>query len=657
MRPKGPRTMFDHLFKSLAIGRVTLPNRVCFLAHRTNFAKRGRLTDRHVAYYGRRAQGECGLIIVGEFSIHPGDRPWEPMIEAYPTEVVEDYRKLTRAVHTFETPVFAQLCHHGFQSSGAVSRRAIWGPSAISDIAFGETAKPLEPEDMEEIINAFSHAAALAREGGFDGLEIDMGPESLLRQFLSPISNLRQDEYGGSLENRMCFPIEIINGVRKRAGEDFTVGIRLCVDERFWGGITIEESLLTGKRFEETGKVDFINTSVGTYYNLHLSMASMHTPLGFTIEAAEQIKKSINLPVIAGHQINTPKMADEILKRGQADAVGLIRNLICDPDTPRKAREGRTEEIRYCVRENEGCIGRINQSRTLSCIQNPIVGHEPLMREEGPISKPSKKRVMILGGGPAGLEAARVASERGHDVTLYERGERIGGQVNLAEKGSGRQEIAGIILYQGHMLKRLEVPVITGVEVTLELVLEINPDAVIVATGSKPRLRPVPGDYGSPTVLNVREVLKGQFPVGEKVLFIDEDGGHHATATVEFLADQGKNVDMVTSALFIGMRLAPIGDLYLTRQRLLQKRVTFTTDVTVDSIEGTRIKARHIHTNEPILFDGYDTVILDMGDEADAPLYFQLKGLVKELYRAGDCVAPRGIGTAILEGRRSGERL
>lgn len=189
--------MFDHLFNPLMMGKVALPNRICFLAHRTHFAGGGRLDDRHVAYYRRRAQGGCGLIIMGDLSIHPNDRPWEAMIAAYDPGVVQGYQMLTGAVHEFETPIFAQLNHHGFQSSGAITRHAVWGPSAISDIAFGETAKPMETEDMAVVIKAFSRAAGLARDGGFDGVEVDMGPESLLRQFLSPLSNLRQDEYGG----------------------------------------------------------------------------------------------------------------------------------------------------------------------------------------------------------------------------------------------------------------------------------------------------------------------------------------------------------------------------------------------------------------------------------------------------------------------------
>jgi mycofactocin system FadH/OYE family oxidoreductase 2 len=648
--------MFDYLFKPLNLRDLILPNRICLLAQRTNFARKGRLNDRHIAYYRRRAQGGCGLIILGELAIHAGDRPWEAMIEAYKPDVVDDYRRLTAAVHEFDTRIFAQLNHHGFQSSGAITREAVWGPSAISDIVFGETAKAMESEDMATVVKAFVRAAELAREGGFDGLEIDMGPESLLRQFLSPLSNHRQDEYGDSLENRMRLPIEVIDATRKAVGDDFTVGIRLCADEKFWGAITVDDARQFAQQFETLGKTDFINVSVGTYYNLHLVLPSMHTPFGFTLETAEEIKKSVNIPVIASHQIIFPQMAENILKEGQADAIGLVRGLICDPDAPNKALAGKLKDIRYCVKDNQGCIGRINQSKTLSCIQNPSVGYEDL-GPKGSTQSTIRKRVMVVGAGPAGLEAARMASDRGHDVVLYEKKEVPGGQIDLIRRRPGRRGMAEVIRYLHRMLEKRRVPIITGVKVTPELVSEKNPDAVIIATGSKPKARPVPGEYGPPTVLNVWEVIEGQFLVGEKVLFVDENGGHHATATVELLADQGKKVDIVTSDLFIGMELAPLGDLYLTRQRLLQKGVTFTTDVVIDEIDGSKVKARDIYTNEPILFEGYDTIVLDMGNVVDDLLYRQLKGQTKELYRIGDCVAPREIDMAILEGRRVGERL
>jgi mycofactocin system FadH/OYE family oxidoreductase 2 len=649
--------MYEHLFSPLSLGKTILPNRVCFLAHRTNFGKKGTFTERHVAYYARRAHGGCGLIILGELSIHPNDRPWESVIEAYHPQIVRDYGVLAKAVHRHGTPLFAQLCHHGFQSSGAISREAVWGPSAMADIAFGETAKPMEPEDIEEALEAFAKAAIFARDGGLDGVEIDMGPESLLRQFLSPISNHRQDEYGGSLENRVRFPVQVLERVSQAVGRGFTVGIRLCVDEKFWGGITPEESAQFAQRFESTGHCDFINTSVGTYYNLHLVLASMHTPYGFTIDLAEKMKRAVRLPVIASHQIGFPQMAEDLVLKGQADAIGLVRSLISDPDAPRKAQEGRIEDIRFCVKDNKGCVGRINQAKTLSCLQNSEVGFEGVESVGSFAPAVVRKKVLVVGGGPAGMEAAMVARARGHDVTLYEKAPSLGGQVNLISTRPGRQPMARVVRHFSHALKEQEVSVTTGVEVNPELVLKISPEVVVVATGSRPREKPVPGDYGPPQVLNVWEALSGDYPVGERVLFVDENGGHHASATVELLADLGKKVTMVTSDLFIGIELAPLGDLYLTRQRLLQKCVRFVTDVLIELIAGDKVMGKDLYTNEPLAFEGYETVILDMGNLPVDDLYFHLKGQVKELYRVGDCVSPRGIDMAILEGRRVGERL
>lgn len=650
--------MPDQLFSPLQLGKVSIPNRICFLAHRTNFSEQGLLTDRHVAYYRRRAEGGCGLVIAGELCIHPHDRPWASMIDAYDRRVVQDYRRLADAIHREGALVFANLNHHGFQSSGALTRREVWGPSALSDIAFGETSKAMEREDMAVVVQAFSEAASLAREGGFDGIEIDMGPESLLRQYLSPLSNQRSDEYGGSLENRMRFPLEVLNRVREAVGADFTVGIRLCADEKFWGAITIEESERSAKVFESSGRVDFVDVSLGTYYNLYLILASMHTPIGFTVELAERIKKSVQVPVIASYQIGPAQMAREVVAQGRADAVGYVRQLVCDPDFPKKARRGREEAVRYCVKDNRGCIGRVNQNKVIGCIQNPEVGYEIDLRPPGrPVKATSPKKVVVVGAGPAGLEAARTARMRGHSVAVYEKRRDLGGQINLIRIRPGRQGMFEIIRYLQKSLEELGVFVSTSFEVTPEWLARQDPDAVVVATGSRPIEKPVPGTYGPPAVLNVWDVLSGQYPVGEKVLFVDENGGHHATATVEWLADQGKKVDMVTSDLFIGIELAPLGDLYLSRQRLLQKGVVFRTDVIVDRIDGKRVKGRDSYTNEKMEFDEHDTVVLDMGNIAEDDLYRQIKGRFKEVYRVGDCVAPRGIDMAILEGRRVGERL
>jgi len=653
--------MQEHLFSPLKLRQTELPNRVALLAHRTNFGKTEQVTDRHIAYYKRRAQGGCGLIIVGELAVHPDDRPWESLIALDAPKAAADLRRLTDAVHEHGTRIFAQLNHWGFQSSGYVTRKAILGPSAVADIVFGETCKPIEPEEMDEIAGAFARAATCVKEAGFDGIEIDMGPESLLRQFLSLISNHRGDEYGGSIENRMRFPLQVLKAVREAAGSDFTVGVCLCADEKFWGGITPEESVPMAQALEATGMVDFLNVAVGTYYNLHLILPSQHIPFGFTTDVAEQIKAGVGIPVMVSHQVGFPGKAGALIAQGKADLVGYVRALISDPDMVLKAKSGRTKDIRYCVKDNKGCIGRVNQSKALGCIQNPEVGYESRFPQSGPAPAPKPKKVIVIGAGPSGMEAARVAAQRGHEVTIYDKEEKPGGQVRLIGKRPGRGAMQGVINHLRHMLSAQGIAIHTGVTVTPDLIREQNPDAVVVATGSAPIEKPVPGEYGPPKVLTGWDVIQAAHPVGEKVLYIDEDGGHHAMATAELLAEQGKKVDLITSDLFIGIELAPRGELYLGRQRLLQQGATFRTDLDllrIDSDEsGVQVTTRDIYTNETIHFTDYDTVVLDVGNTVDDLLYHQLKGSVPELYRTGDCVAPRGIDMAIIEGRQVGEQL
>lgn len=645
------------LFEKLSIGCTELPNRICFMAHRTNFGRQRRLTDRHIAYYQRRARGECGLITIGELSISPTDQPYESMIALYGPEAVDDFRKLTRAVHKFDTRVFAQLGHHGFQSSGHITRNAVWAPSAMADIAFGETGKAMEEEDMDVLARSFGRAAEVAREGGFDGIEIDMGPESLFRQFLSPISNHRQDEYGGSIENRMRLPLRVLDAVHSAVGDDFTVGLQLCVDEKFWGGINPEESVQFARLFEQTGQVDYIQVAVATYYNLYLVMASMHTPGGFTLESSEQLKHHVNIPVIAGYQIDFPKMAEEAIVNDKADAVGFVRPLIADPDMAKKNHDGKTAQIRYCARDNQGCVSRINQSKPITCVQNPNVGWESTSVSETIVKADKPKRVVVMGAGPAGMAAAVTAAKRGHSVTLYEREDKSGGQVNLSLMGAGRSSMARMTRYLESTLTRLEVSIFFNTPMHAQDVMALNADAVVIATGCVPVSHPYPGEYGPPTVLTVWDVLKGSYPWGEKILFIDEIGNHSTLACAELLAEQDGKVDLVTNDLFVGIGIATLGDLYFTRQRLLQKGVTFQTDIAVDRIEDRKVFAKNVFTNRQVVFEGYDTIIAAVDFVAVDQLYHDLKGKILELYRIGDCVAPRGIEMAIYEGEKVGSRL
>jgi mycofactocin system FadH/OYE family oxidoreductase 2 len=640
---------FKFLFSPLQIGAVTVPNRISFSAHLTNFAEDNLPSERHAYYLAERAEGGTGLIITEEMTVHPSDHAYEKLVDAYKPEAVPGFRRICRAVHEYETKIFAQLNHNGAQGDGSYSRLPLWAPSPVPDFQFREVPKEMEPEDMKELIEYFCRSAVHAREGGFDGIELQFGHSSLMRQFLSPLTNLRTDDYGGSPENRLRFPMMVIDTVRQTVGTDYTLGVRLCADEMVQGGLTLEDVKGIARSLEAAGNLDFMDLSVATFYNLYLVGGPMHVPLGYTIPLAAGIKEVVKLPVFCTGRINDPVMAERVLSEGQADMIGMVRAQICDPEMANKAREGRTEEIRYCVADNQGCYGRVGLNRPLGCIQNPHVGEE---KEYGIGKlKPAvvKKKVLIVGGGPAGLRAAEVAARRGHTVTLYDKSDKLGGQVNIAALGAGREEIKSVIRNEENQLKLLPVEIVLNKEVTADFVIDQRPDVVIIAAGSVPGPCHMLVGEG-PKVFNVWQALLNESEIGEKVLFIDNDGHHAGTATAELLAARGRKVHIVTSSPTIGSELGPSQDSYLAHQRLAQKGVTFTPDFAVTEVSGTEVKGLNFYSNEWMTFSDNDAVVYALGSQAEDGLYFALKGRVKELYRVGDCVAPRKIDMAVLEG-------
>ncbi len=641
---------FETLLSPLNLGRARVRNRVAFCAHRTNLAGKGTISDALIAYYAERAKGGCGLVIVGEFSIHPNDRPYEKMIHLHRGSETPRLEKLAERIHEQNSLVFAQLTHRGFQSQGVISRMPIWGPEPTADIAHGEMCKAMENSDFEELVASFSRAATSLEQAGFDGLEIDVGEDSLLRQFLSPLTNHRQDRYGVNFQGRMKLTEEVLQGVKQAVGTGFPVGIRLCLDEMFWNALTLEDSLNAARELESLGLVDFFNTTVGTYYNFHQARASMHHPMALTLDMVSTLKQAVSVPVFAGNRMPIPERVEEALKQGKADLVGWVRPLICDPWLPRKLYEGKIDEIVYCVSDNQNCVGKVAQIKPISCILNPRAGRETFGLGEHSSTGTSSKRVIVVGAGPAGLESALTAAKRGHHVTVYESENEPGGQLRLARIGPGRSEIWGVIENLTRQLEKWRVTVLTRSPLDAATVIDLSPDVVIVATGSYPDPRPVRGKYGPPTVLNVWDVLKGTYQIGQKVLLVDEDGHYRALSTAEFLADRNRNVDIMTGEPFVGMDLAPIGDLFLIRQRLLKKGVRFIPDTVVLEIRGTRAVVADKFTEQISETADYDTIVLALGNVCEDRLYRELKGRVPALYKVGDCVAPRKIDTAIMDG-------
>jgi mycofactocin system FadH/OYE family oxidoreductase 2 len=649
---------YKYLFSPLKIGSTIIPNRINFAAHLTNLSEDHRISDAHIHYYTERAKGGCGLITTEELTVHPSDLAYAKLVDAFVPEVVPGFLKLTRSIHQYDTKIFAQLNHNGMQADGKISRLPVWGPSPGKDPLFRETAKAMEIEDIQECIEYFAKSARYVVEGGFDGIELQLGHSSLIRQFLSPATNFREDMYGGSFENRMRFCLEVVEAVRKAVPENFTVGVRLNADEMHpKGGLTLTDAKRIASVLEGTGQIDFFDLSLGTFYNLFLVEGSMHTPLGYTIPLSVGIRSVVNLPVYCTNRINDPHLAEKILSDGQGDVINMVRALIADPELPNKARTGRDNDIRQCIACNQGCIGRMGLGYTIGCIQNPAAGNETTLGRHTFRLCDRPKKVIVVGAGPAGLEAARTAALRKHQVILFEKNREVGGQNLIAGKAAGRQEITGITRWLISQVNQLDIDLRTGVEADEKMILELDPDVVIVATGSVPKSHPFPGDYAEPDVVNTRQILTGEITTGNKVLLIDQDGHHQATGTAEFLADQGKTVHMITPALFVGGKLGPLQDLFLARQRLELKGITFTPDIAVLEINGKTVKGLNVYSNELMDFEGYDTIVLAAGSTALDELYFQLKHKVPELYRIGDCVAPRKTDMAIVEGHRIGNLI
>jgi mycofactocin system FadH/OYE family oxidoreductase 2 len=651
---------FKYLFSPFKIGNITVKNRIIQTAHKILPCREGVTGDQYIEYMRERAKGGVGAIVTEVMSVHPtsDNFPGVPGdVMAFDENVIPQFKKLAHAIHEYDAKIFGQLSHGGRQGNEEITGLPVWAPSAIPDPVIRQMPKEMEIEEINELIEGFAKAAKNVREGGLDGVELYASSAYLIGQFFSPDSNQRKDEFGGSLENRMKFCINVIDRIREVVGSDFVLGIKIGGDELVPGGLTLDDFKEIAKRLEATGKIDYITVTPLVSFVTFQMMGGlgMSAPLGAWVHQSAAMKEVLShTPIVTNGRIKDPIQAEKILADGHADLIGMARALISDPEFANKAREGRSDDIRTCLSCNLGCFKRVFSSLPGTCIQNAAVGRE---KEIG-IIEPAKtrKKVIVVGGGPGGMEAARVARLRGHRVTLYEKEKELGGQVNLAAKVPSRQEFGDVTRYLGQQVKKLGVEINLAVEVTPEMVKRENADVVIIATGSTPFLPPIPG-ADQDNVVNVRQVLKDEVKVGENVLLIDDDAHHKAINTAEYLANQGKKVEIVTRLLFVGMDIAASGLLYPIYQNLLSKGVKFTPHTMVIQISGNTVTGLNVYTYGQVNIEGVDTVILATNDLAEDLLYRSLKGQVKELYRVGDCVAPRKVMNAIHEGYNLGRLI
>ncbi len=648
---------YRYLFSPLRIGPLTVRNRVVFSAHLTNYAQDGLPTEQHAAYYAARAAGGAGLIITEEHSTHPTDWPYEKLIHGFHPEVIPGYKRITEAVHAHDVPILAQINHNGGQASSMFSRLPVWAPSPIPDPLFREVPKAVEQHEIREIVAGYAQVAAHCAEGGFDGVELQCSHSSIVRGFLSPATNIRTDEYGGSLANRARLLLEIVAAVREAIGPRRALGVRLCGDELIEGGTTIDEAVAVARMVEASGQVDYINTSIGVATaTLYLIEASMQVPPGYAMYIPAAIRRAVDLPVVGVGRFKDPLQADRALAEGQADLIGVVRGQIADPDFVAKARAGQATEIRTCLSCNQECVGRMGLNRWLGCIENPRTGKEstPL-----PVPRRRGRRVFVVGGGPAGLQAAVTAATRGHQVTLFERTARTGGQVNIAASVPSRAEFLDIVRNLASAAQRAGVEVRTDHDVDPDFLLREAPDAVVLATGARPA-RPW-WSHEHPRVVDVREVIDGTVTPSGTVVVVDELGFHQATSTSELLADRGCDVEVITNGMVVGQDLGITLDIESWNVKAHAKGIRQRTDVVVmdahDGDDGRLVLELQHHptgTDQQLVCDW---VACAIPQQPEDDLWHALADAPFEVHRIGDCLAPRRAHAAVIEGERVGAAL
>jgi len=641
---------FKHLLLPVKIGRMELKNRCVVPPMGTNYANPdGTVSQQMIDYYVARAKGGFGLIIVEVTAIDPLGKAIINEVGLWDDQHIPGFRKLTDAVHDAGGKIFAQLHHAGRQTVPPVIGGAQpVAPSAVPCPLMDSMPRALSSAEVWGLVGKFGDAAARASEAGFDGVEVHGAHGYLVAQFMSPHANKRLDEFGGDFMGRLKFPLEIFREVRKRVGPDYPLGFRFSYDEKVEGGRTLEESTLIARLAEAAG-VDVLNISIMTYASLPYMSAPTALPQGFNQYATEVIKKCVSIPVMAVGRC-TVYTAEDILANGRADLICFGRESLADPALPDKVKAGNIDDICPCIYCLQSCLGYLFDAskNKISCLANPVTGHESQC-DFSPTKAP--KKIMVVGGGPAGLMAAWVAAKRGHSVALYEKEPEFGGQFRTAAIPPVKHEILPLLKYYLRQGTKYGVEFHPETEVTVDLVRRQGPDVVVLATGSRP-LRPaaLPGIEG-PRVVTAVDVLNGRVTVGPRVLIVG--GGMTGAETADYLAEHKRSVTIVEmrSAIAADVESTPR---YFLMQRLEQRRVEMITDTKISRFldDGAACAC----AGSPVELRGFDHIVLAMGSESYNPLAEALAGLV-EVRVIGDAQSPGRANSATEAGLAIGLAL
>jgi 2,4-dienoyl-CoA reductase-like NADH-dependent reductase (Old Yellow Enzyme family)/thioredoxin reductase len=628
---------YPHLFSPITINNLTIKNRGVMPPMVTNYAlEDGTVNQRVIDYYGARADGGVGLIIMEAVCVSPEGRGFPNMINIYSDDYIPGLKKLVDRVHQGGAKIAAQILHCGRQANPIVTGQELVAPSPIPCPVMQSMPHELTVDEIKVIITKFADAARRALEAGFDMVELHGAHGYLINQFLSPFTNQRTDEYGGSPENRERFPLEVLAAVREKVGSDYPVIYRISSEEFLEDGLQIADTAAFCKKLVDNG-IDGIDVSGGTYSSGH-SVSGTEDKMGFYIENSAAIKNAINnrVPVIVANRIRTPQFSEEIISNGKADMIGTGRTLLCDSEFYNKAKEGRTDEIRKCT-SCLYCISLLLGSQSAKCLYNPLLGCEGKYDLTEKAILP--KKVVVIGGGPAGMEAAYVAAKRGHHVTLFEKSGALGGNVIPGTKPPLKDEISFVVEYLSRMVENPNIDVKLSTKASIEDVKELSPDIVLIATGSAPIIPDIDG-IGLSNVVTAEDVLMNKVPVGKNVVIIG--GGSVGVETGEFVAHKGSNVTVIEMENEILTDILPgmKGTLLARAQTNLNIKLSETV---------VEIKENAVVTDKGT-YDNIETVVLAVGYQSVDEMSDELSKSGYDVRIIGDANSPRKINDAVDEG-------
>jgi 2,4-dienoyl-CoA reductase-like NADH-dependent reductase (Old Yellow Enzyme family)/NADPH-dependent 2,4-dienoyl-CoA reductase/sulfur reductase-like enzyme len=651
----------SYVLSPIRIAKVEIRNRVARTAHSTNLGA-GTVNDDLIAYHVARGRGGVGLSIVEILSVHwstPGS------INIFATDIEGGYRKLVESVRPTGMKLFQQLWHAG-HNSAPVDGSPPWSSSDLPGLLVGQPAIPMTKTMIDEIVGAYAEAARRCEAWGLDGVEVHGAHGYLPQQFLSPALNRRTDQYGGSFENRIRFLHEIMTAIRRSVSKGYPLGIRVAPDA-IAGGVGVEENLAVARFLEERGLIDYVNISLGNYQTTAKMIGGMHEPAGYEMPTSTPIARGVKLPTIVTGRFRTLEEAEQVIRAGDASMVSFVRALIADPELVNKTAAGHPEQVRPCIACNQGCSARLFEPPyRMGCAINPGAGFETTLGEDRLIPVDRSRRLLVVGGGPAGMESARVAALRGHEVVLAEAGPALGGAILAAARAPTRHGLRDLTTWQEAEIYRL------GVEVRLSTYMEANEivgehwDAVIVATGSTPRMDGMqnsnPGELitgiDQPQVISSIDLMLGsRSNLGRTAVVIDDAGHYEGLAVAEYLATRGLEVNFITRHISVGPRIENAWMVEPALTRLAATRFTAHVRSRALSISSGVVVIcptyLPITTSRTVVLPA-DTVVFVSLNHGNRRLYDDLAGRISDLRIVGDANSARHLPTAVREGHLAG---